>query len=465
MSRGIEMQIGVAGRVSVDTLKTLPGLDLTYDKEFLDDLMRSIEHSIKQYGKLLKPIIMSSDAYILDGNAVVTAAKRAGYREVDVYVVPITCKGNETTCVLLYHVLNTLHRDPQQLDQVSRRRALYLLVLAYLANQAEDEYERLVAKMKNDSVPMEVINHVRSIAPLRYTTVYYDLLLFIVHPKLFEGLLQVRERGVNSVLASIPDEVFATTRSEVERLKEIPREEREKLLRKGTKPQPKIVREIQSEIAKQSTQVTPQGVSQPVKEKAAEEVEEASLPSFAGNLTFDVGRSIEELAPNLVNALRARLSYKRGVELDWRVIKSLAHQTRDVERITELKRDVFIYGMEPIAVKIDDELDALRRAILMKFMFLANNIVHSFIYTAAGPKGDTKKAKLVLYKIYKSLTDVANVIDLKPEEVPYLVKLWLTELAVLLYEDYPELARALRQDLEIGDRVYRRLRDEGEVKP
>jgi hypothetical protein len=63
------------------------------------------------------------------------------------------------------------------------------------------------------------------------------------------------------------------------------------------------------------------------------------------------------------------------------------------------------------------------------------------------------------------LTDVANVIDLKPEEVPYLVKPWLTELAVLLYEDYPELARALSQDLEIGDRVYRRLRDEGEVKP
>jgi hypothetical protein len=396
----------------------------------------------------------------------VTAAKRIGLREVETYIVPVTCKDNEAICILLYHVLNTLRREPQQVDRVSRRKALYSLVLTYLANQAEEEYERLIEKMKGDTVPAELIRYVKGLAPLPYSTTYEDLALFIIHPTLFNGMLQVRERGVNSVLASIPDEVFSTTRSEVERLKEIPREERERILREGglTKPQPKIVQQIQSEIAKKVVPTTPPEATQPPGEETAEEVEEPP-PSFAGNLTFDVGRMIEERAPNLVNALRERLSYKKGVELDWRLIKSLAHQTRDVERITKLKGDVFIYGMEPIAVKIDDELDALRRAILMKFMFLANNIVHSFIHTAAGPKSDIKKAKLVLYKIYKSLTDVANVIDLKPEETPYLIKLWLSELAVLLYEEFPELARALGQDLEVGDRVYRRLRDEGEVKP
>jgi hypothetical protein len=325
--------------------------------------------------------------------------------------------------------------------------------------------------MRGDTVPAELIRYVRGLVPLPYTTVYEDLALFIIHPRLFEGVLQVRERSVASVLASVPEEVFSLPRSEVERLREIPREERERMLGEGglTKPQPKIVREIQSEIAKQSTQVTPQGVSQPVKEKAAEEVEEASPPSFASNLTLDVGRMIEEHAPNLVNALRQRLSYKKGVELDWRVIRSIASETRNVNRIAKdsamLKGDIFVYVMEPIAVKIDDELDALRRAILVKFMRLASTIVHSLIYSAAGPRGDTKRVKLALYKVYKSLADVVNVIDLKPDEAPYLVKLWLAELAILLYEEFPELARVLGQDLEVADRVYRRLRDEGMVRP
>jgi hypothetical protein len=456
-------------RESVDNLKTLPNLILTYRKEFMDDLMRSIEFSVKRYGRLLRPVVISSDRFILDGNATVTAARRVGIRDIDVYVVPVTCKGNEATCILLYHVLNTLRKEPQQVDRVSRRKALYSLVLTYLANQAEEEYERLIEKMKGDTVPAELIRYVRGLVPLPYTTVYEDLALFIIHPRLFEGVLQVRERSVASVLASVPEEVFSLPRSEVERLREIPREERERMLGEGglTKPQPKIVREIQSEIAKQSTQVTPQGVSQPVKEKAAEEVEETSPPSFVGNLTFDVGRMIEERAPNLVKAIQSRLSYKKGVELDWRLIKSIARETRDVKSVLQNParpvRDIFIYNMAPIALKDDAELEALRRAVLMRFMSFADSVVTAFIYSAAGPREDIKRAKVVLYKLYKSLADIDDAFVLKPEDTVYLTMLWLGELAVLLHEEFPEIVKAVGQYLEVADQVLRQLKNKGTV--
>ncbi|MDT7969861.1 MAG: hypothetical protein RQ842_04785 [Vulcanisaeta sp.] len=469
-------------RESVDNLKTLPNLILTYTKEFMDDLMRSVEFSVKRYGKLLRPIIISGDGFILDGYATVTAARRVGIRDVDVYVVPVTCKGNEATCILLYHVLNTLRREPQQVDRVSRRRALYSLVLTYLANQAEEEYERLIEKMKGDTVPAELIRYVKGLVPLPYTTVYEDLALFIIHPTLFNGMLQVRERGVNSVLASVPEEVFSLPRSEVERLREIPREERERILREGglTKPQPKIVREITKQIQSQQQQaLTAPPVQQPPEEKSTiagqgssevvgvgEEEEQPKPPSFLDGVpALSVISKFEKRAPSLVKALQARLSYKKGVELDWRVIKMIARETKDLKRATKdpSMYGIFIYNMGTMAGETDEEVDTLRRAVLEKFLRFANTVTYSLVNAAAwrGSQFDAKKAKLVLYKLFKSLEDVSNVILMRPEDVADLTRLWLAELGLLLHEEFPELARAVEEDLDVADRVYKRLRDGG----
>jgi hypothetical protein len=341
-----------------------------------------------------------------------------------------------------------------------------------LANQAEDEYARLMEKMRSDTVPMELIKYIRNIAPLPYATVYYDLLLFIVHPKLYEGMLQVRDRGVNTILVSIFDEIFATPQSEVERLRGIPREDRERSLREelSTKPQPKIARELSRQVQSQQQPeaATTSEVQQPPREGAViaeqpTQLEQAYRSLTDADLTLNVEKVIMERAPNLVRAIRSRLSNKKGIELDLRMIATTARETRNVERIIQNPgkptRGVFIYNMLPIALRADAELDILRRAVLARFLSFMDATITSLIYLAAGPDENTERAKLVLYKLYKSLADPENMFVLKPDDVVYSIKLWLGELAVLLHREFPELVKAVGQDLEEADRIYRQVRD------
>jgi len=224
----VRVQEGTTSKVNINELKTLTDLILKYDREFINDLAKSLEFSIKHYGKALRPVVISKDRYVLDGNALITAAKNIGIEEIDAYELPITCSTNMQICMTLYYTLNTLRRDASRLNPVPRRRAIYTLVLNYLANLPEDSYAGLIDKMRSDVVPNELVNYIMNITPLPYTTVYRDIELFIIQPKLFEGLVQVRDRDVKAILASLPETLFAMPLSEIERLKEIPRELREK---------------------------------------------------------------------------------------------------------------------------------------------------------------------------------------------------------------------------------------------
>jgi hypothetical protein len=116
-----------------------------------------------------------------------------------------------------------------------------------------------------------------------------------------------------------------------------------------------------------------------------------------------------------------------------------------------------------MAEETDEEVDTLRRAVLEKFLRFANTVVYSLVNAAAwrGSQFDAKKAKLVLYKLFKSLEDVSNVILMRPEDIADLTRLWLAELGLLLHDEFPELARAVEEDLDVADRVYKRLRDGG----
>jgi hypothetical protein len=232
MSRttNIQSRAGEVGtrRESIDKLRTLPGLVLTYDRDFINDLARSIEYSIKRFGRLLRPIVVSRDLYVLDGYAVITAAGRLGLREVDVYEVPITCAEDVTVCIGLYYTLNELRR--KDTSPIARRRALYELVLRYLANLVDDEYAELVQEMYNDVVPNKLIKYVQSLVPLPYATIYRDLELFIVHPKLFEGIVQVRSADIKRILASLPDSLFSLPHALIEELKHIPKGKRTEAL-------------------------------------------------------------------------------------------------------------------------------------------------------------------------------------------------------------------------------------------
>jgi hypothetical protein len=225
----IQSRAGEVGtrRESIDKLRTLPDLVLKYDRDFINDLARSIEYSIKRFGRLLRPVIVSRDLYVLDGNAIITAAGRLGLREVDVYEVPITCAEDVTVCIGLYYTLNELRR--KDMSPTARRRALYELVLRYLANLVDDEYAELVQEMYNDVVPNKLIKYIQSLAPLPYATIYRDLELFIVHPKLFEGIVQVRNTDIKRMFSSIPDSIFDIPHSLVEVLKSTPRDKRAKL--------------------------------------------------------------------------------------------------------------------------------------------------------------------------------------------------------------------------------------------
>jgi hypothetical protein len=220
-------EVGVR-KVDIDKLRTLPGLLLTYDKELINDLTTSIEYSTKRFGKLLRPIIVSMDLYVLDGNAVITAAKQLGLREVDAYEIPVRCADDFNTCIGLYYVLNELRR--KDINHTARRRAIYELVLRHLAGLANDKYARLLEKMYNDTVPTELIRYIRNLAPLPYGTIYRDLELFIVHPKLFWGMAQVRNTDIKHILSSIPDSIFNTPQSLIEVLKATPREKRTEIL-------------------------------------------------------------------------------------------------------------------------------------------------------------------------------------------------------------------------------------------
>jgi hypothetical protein len=220
-------EVGVR-KVDIDKLRTLPGLLLTYDKELINDLTTSIEYSTKRFGKLLRPIIVSMDLYVLDGNAVITAAKQLGLREVDAYEIPVRCADDFNTCIGLYYVLNELRR--KDINHTARRRAIYELVLRHLAGLANDKYARLLEKMYNDTVPTELIRYIRNLAPLPYGTIYRDLELFIVHPKLFWGMAQVRNTDIKRILSSIPDSIFNTPQSLIEVLKATPREKRTEIL-------------------------------------------------------------------------------------------------------------------------------------------------------------------------------------------------------------------------------------------
>jgi len=226
----IQSRVGetVARKESIDKLRTLPGLILTYDNELINDLTTSVEYSIKRFGRLLKPVIVSRDAYVLDGNAVITAARRLGLREVDVYEVPVICAEDFNACIGLYYTLNELRR--RNVSPIARRRALYELVLRYLAGLADDEYARLLGKMYEDTVPAEIIKYVRNLVPLPYGTVYRDLELFVLHPKLFEGMVQVRNTDIKRLLSSVPDSIFNTPQSLIEVLKATPREKRTEIL-------------------------------------------------------------------------------------------------------------------------------------------------------------------------------------------------------------------------------------------
>jgi hypothetical protein len=228
VTKVIKNQEGAANKVSIGELKTLPDLILNYDKTFINDLTKSLEFAEKNYGKALRPVVISRDRYVLDGNALIIAAKNIGIEEIDAYELPVTCSSNMQICITLYYTLNTLRRDPSRINPAPRRRALYTLVLSYLANLPEDAYAELIDKMRSDVVPKDLVNYITDMTPLSYATVYRDLEFFIVHPRLFEGLVQVKGRDINAILASLPETLFAMSLSEIERLKEIPRELREK---------------------------------------------------------------------------------------------------------------------------------------------------------------------------------------------------------------------------------------------
>jgi hypothetical protein len=228
VTKVIKNQEGAANKVSIGELKTLPDLILNYDRTFINDLTKSLEFAEKNYGKALRPVVISRDRYILDGNALIIAANNIGIEEIDAYELPVTCSSNMQICITLYYTLNTLRRDPSRINPAPRRRALYTLVLSYLANLPEDAYAELIDKMRSDVVPKDLVNYITDMTPLSYATVYRDLEFFIVHPRLFEGLVQVRGRDIKAILASLPETLFAMSLSEIERLKEIPRELREK---------------------------------------------------------------------------------------------------------------------------------------------------------------------------------------------------------------------------------------------
>jgi hypothetical protein len=235
------------GRITEDVnkLKTLPDFILDYPEDFMNDLIKSVEHSYKKYGKLGRPIIISKDRYILDGNAVSLAAKRLGIQYVDVYELPVTCSSDPAVCKMWYDILNRVNRaQKDRAGTVARRKAVFELVLRYLANLPEDSYAELMQEMQNDTVPAELINFTRNLAPLPYGTVYNDLTLFIVHPMLFRAMVRVRNEDVKKIMASISDTVFALSLSDIDRLREMPREEREKSLNANgsvKEPPPRIV--------------------------------------------------------------------------------------------------------------------------------------------------------------------------------------------------------------------------------
>ena len=221
------------GRVveDVNRLKVLPGLVLDYPEDVMNDLIKSVEYSYKKYGKLARPVVISKDRYILDGNAVSLAAKRLGIQHVDVYELPVTCSDNPAICLMWYDVLNRVNRaQKDRLGTVARRRALFELVLRYLANLPEDSYAELMQEMQNDTVPTVLINFIRNLAPLSYKVVYYDLELFIVHPQLFRAMARVRHEDVKRIMASISDTVFTLSYTDIDSLKELPREVREKAI-------------------------------------------------------------------------------------------------------------------------------------------------------------------------------------------------------------------------------------------
>jgi hypothetical protein len=259
------------GRIveDVNKLKTLPGLGiLDYPEDFMNDLIKSVEYSYKKYGKLGRPVVISRDRYILDGNAVSLAAKKLGIQYVDVYELPVTCSNDFTICLMWYDILNRINRaQKDKVGMVARRKAIFELVLRYLANLPEDSYAELMQEMQNDTVPIELINFIRNLAPLSYKVVYYDLELLIVHPVTFRAMARVRNEDVKRVMASISDTVFALSLSDIERLKELSREEREKSLNTNgsvKEPPPKVVSPPPPPPPLQPQIVSPPPAPQPV---------------------------------------------------------------------------------------------------------------------------------------------------------------------------------------------------------
>ncbi len=181
------------GRVTEDVskLKTLPGLGiLSYPEDVMNDIIKSVEYSYKRFGKLARPVVISRDRYILDGNAVAIAAKKLGIQYVDVYELPVTCSDKPAICLMWYDILNKVHRvQKERVSTVARRKALFELVLRYLADLPEDTYAELMQRMQNDTVPVELIKFIRDLAPISYSTVYNDLSLFIVHSVFLEQWL------------------------------------------------------------------------------------------------------------------------------------------------------------------------------------------------------------------------------------------------------------------------------------
>jgi len=422
------------GRITEDVgkLKTLPDQILKYSEDFMNDVIKSVEFSYKKFGKLARPVVISKDRYILDGNAVVLAAKKLGIQYVDVYEIPVTCSDKPTICMMWYDILNRIHKaQKESVGTVARRKAIFELVLRYLADLPEDSYAELMQEMQNDTVPIELIRFIRDLAPVSYGTVYNDLTLFIVHPVLFKAMARVRNEDVKRIMASLSDTVFALSLSDIDRLKEMPREDREKSLNSNgsvKEPPPKIVYPPPQPVATPSME--PQ-VQQPPQIKDASR--ELPKPSTSPQTTTQPQASTSKTSAQVVTSKDGEVVTEGDVKAYLGLGEMyLEYAKHDLEILTRKVNDLVTRYVK----KGEYEEDALDKAL--------DSLSNSYIVYSLHNVFNDRRLDGLRIQIYKELLS-------KFESIMYTLAVYMR-----YYSNEPTISmliRIIRALQRVSDRV------------
>jgi len=290
--------------VKIDELKPLEQYRLT--TEVTTDLSSTIRATAKFVGRnaiLVDPIILSEDSFIIDGVKRTEVLKDLGIENVNAIVIEgLKCSGaqiNRLRCLGLRVALNTARWD--SITVVDRRKIIFEVAREALKTLSMDEVDRIKGSIGRGEVPRSLVDLIVKSTGMPYTTVYRSLQYIITVPGLKSALLGFEGR------ADIRDELFNLSQSIVEKLKGLPEDARNEIVRRyleGELSKTEVSRVAEKVATPRAVVEVAVGGKKEVAEERREETKDVSveravtetrLEKIKEHVEESVERSVEEL--------------------------------------------------------------------------------------------------------------------------------------------------------------------------